>query len=153
MVERLPPSLRLHLRRHNRIVKYFLIGSTASAIDVGLFLILFNQFGITPLASHSISVPISVLFSFYFNTRYNFRTRDYTALRLLSFGTVCFIGYLTGYGVISGVEAAGLGANIGKIISLPVVFVLQYSLNSHITFRRARSKVELQEGLASARGI
>ncbi len=129
--------------RHHRLVKYFFIGGTASAIDVGLFLILFNLFGTTPLAAHSVSVPVSVFFSFFFNARYNFRTNDYAALRLLSFIIVSVIGYLAGYGVISAVETARLGANIGKIASLPVVFLVQYALNSRITFRHTRPEVGL----------
>ena len=130
--------LRYIPQRHHRLVKYFFIGGMASAIDVGLFLVLFNLVGTTPLVAHSVSVPISVLFSFFFNARYNFRTNDHAALRLLSFIIVSVIGYLAGYGVISAVEAARLGANIGKIISLPVVFLVQYSLNSRITFRHTQ---------------
>lgn len=120
---------------HQRLIKYFLIGSTASAIDVILFLILFNLVGTSALVAHSISVPVSVLFSFFTNARHNFKTTDHTALRLLSFVVVCTIGYVAGYAVIAAVVAAGSTENIGKFASLPVVFVIQYVLNSRITFR------------------
>jgi putative flippase GtrA len=122
--------------RHHHLVKYLLIGGTASAIDVVLFLILFNLVGTSALVAHSISVPTSVLFSFFVNARHNFRTSDHMALRLLSFATVCLIGYLAGYAVIAAAAGAGLGENVGKILSLPVVFLIQYLLNSRITFRR-----------------
>lgn len=126
------------LRAHETLVKYFVIGSVASAIDVVLFLVLYNVAGTSALFAHSISVPTSVLFSFFVNTRHNFKTTDYVALRLISFIVVCAIGYVTGYAIIHGAQVAGLDANIGKILSLPVVFVLQYLLNSRITFRKTQ---------------
>lgn len=132
----LPQPLQTLYRRHETLVKYLLIGGTASAIDVILFLVLYNALGTSELLAHSVSVPTAVLFSFFVNARHNFRTHDRMALRLLSFAIVCLIGYLAGYGVILAVMAGGLDANIGKILSLPVVFVIQYVLNSRITFRK-----------------
>jgi putative flippase GtrA len=85
-----------------------------------------------------------VLFSFFVNARHNFNTTDHTALRLLSFVVVCTIGYGAGYGVIEFCRAAGLGANLGKVVSLPVVFILQYALNSRITVRRAQSSARAE---------
>ncbi|MDP1556357.1 MAG: GtrA family protein, partial [Hyphomonas sp.] len=82
----------------------------------------------------------AVIFSFLVNARHNFKTTDHTALRFLSFCIVCTIGYGVGYGVIvltqSFVEPHALAANVGKILSLPVVFVVQFILNSRITFRK-----------------
>jgi len=127
--------MRRRFDAHQRLIKYFLIGVTASAIDVCLFLILFNLVGTSAIVAHSISVPVSVLFSFFTNARHNFKTTDHTALRLLSFAVVCTIGYAAGYAVIAAVAASGASENIGKIASLPVVFVIQYVLNSRITFR------------------
>lgn len=132
-------------RQHQTLIKYFIIGATASAIDVVLFLVLFNLVGTTALVAHSISVPTSVLFSFVVNARHNFKTTDHTALRLLSFVIVCTIGYAAGFGVIELVRAQGFGANLGKIASLPVVFVLQYVLNSRITFAKWGSRPEVAQ--------
>lgn len=128
--------------KHQTLIKYFIIGATASAIDVVLFLLLYNVAGTTPLVAHSISVPTSVLFSFVVNARHNFKTTDHTALRLVSFVVVCTIGYAAGFGVIELCRAQGIGPNIGKILSLPVVFVLQYVLNSRITFAKWGSRPE-----------
>ncbi|TKB67907.1 MAG: glycosyltransferase family 2 protein [Nitrospira sp.] len=118
------------------LVKYFVIGATASAIDVALFMVLFNVAHTTPLMAHSISVPTSVLFSFTLNARHNFHTVDHIVWRLTSFAIVATIGYAAGYGIIELCRSIGLGANFGKILSLPVVFVLQYFLNSRITFKK-----------------
>lgn len=130
-------------RKHQILIRYFLIGGTASAIDLILFFVLFNLVGTSELLAHSISVPTAVVFSFVLNARHNFKTTDHTALRFFSFVTVCVIGYLAGYGVIllvaGGFTDPILGANLGKIVSLPVVFILQYILNSRVTFRTSSS--------------
>ena len=123
-------------QRREQLLKYFLIGCTASALDVLIFLLLFNGIGTTALLAHSVSVPTAVLFSFFTNARHNFRTRDYVALRLVSFAVVCAIGYATGYAVIMASVASGSDANMGKVFSLPMVFSIQYLLNSRITFRK-----------------
>jgi dolichol-phosphate mannosyltransferase len=124
------------LARHQHLIKYLLIGGTASAIDVILFMLIYNLGHTSELVAHSISVPVSVIFSFVVNARHNFKTVDHVALRLLSFVAVCTIGYLSGFGVIELCRQQGLDANLGKIISLPVVFAIQYVLNSRITFHK-----------------
>jgi putative flippase GtrA len=139
-----PATLLEKLRRHEQVLKYLLIGGTASAIDVVLFMVFFNLVGLTEWQSHSISVPTSVLFSFVINARHNFRTSDHMMLRLMSFSLVCLLGFFVGYGVIEGGRSLGVDSNIGKLASLPVVFVLQYLLNSRITFRKIQSRTSAQ---------
>jgi putative flippase GtrA len=131
--------------RHQTLVKYFLIGATASAIDVLLFMLLHVGLGTTPLFAHSISVPAAVIFSFVVNARHNFRVSDHLVLRLLSFVAVCVVGYLAGYGVIVAAVWAGASATVGKFLSLPVVFVVQYILNSRITFRGSSGRAAVQQ--------
>ena len=130
--------LRGFYARNRQLVNYAFIGGFASAVDVALFLVLFNVVGTSALVAHSVAVPTSVLISFTINARHNFRTHDHMPLRLLSFATVCTIGYLSGYAVIAGFAAGGLSENLGKIASLPVVFIIQYLLNAKITFRTSK---------------
>lgn len=136
-------KIRTLLVQHQKLVRYFIIGCTASAIDLILFFVLFNFVGTSELVAHSISVPTAVVFSFAVNARHNFKTTDHGALRFLSFCIVCLIGYSVGYGVIvltqSLMQSPELAANIGKLISLPIVFVVQFILNSRITFRATSS--------------
>jgi putative flippase GtrA len=136
-------GFRARLARHQTLVRYGLIGGAAAIIDLGLFFVLFTLAGSSELLAHTVSVASAVVFSFTLNARHNFKTTDHTALRFMSFVLACFIGFLAGYGIIltvaGGFEDAVLGGNIGKLVSLPVVFVLQYILNSRITFRQGRA--------------
>lgn len=141
------PAARLMAlyEQHQQVLKYLFIGGMASAIDLILFFVLFNLAGTSELVAHSISVPTAVVFSFVINARHNFKTTDHAWLRFLSFCVVCAIGYAAGYGVIIAVQEVFtnevLGANIGKIVSLPVVFTIQYLLNTKITFRKTGTQI------------
>lgn len=129
-------GLGAKLSQHQQFLRYLIIGASASALDVILFFLLYNFVGLTELLSQVISVSAAVILSFVTNARHNFKVNDRMALRLTSFVVVCAVGGLLGYFVILGAMSAGLDANIGKLLSLPVVFITQYVLNSRITFRR-----------------
>ena len=119
-----------------QIGRYFLIGGMASAIDVGVFIVLHEFLDFSAIASHSISIPISAIYSFTLNAFLNFKTTDKLLLRFISFSIVVMLGYLLGALVIWFTENfLGLSGTIGKIISLPLVFVFQYFLNAKISFR------------------
>ncbi len=129
-------ALALTWERYHHLIKYLLIGGSAAAIDLGLFLVMHHVADLGPIASHAISVPTSVVWSFLLNAFLNFRTTDRLFARFLSFAAVAAVGFLVGAIVIEVVHgAAGLNADLAKIASLPVVFAVQYLLNSRISFR------------------
>lgn len=118
------------------MLMYFLIGGVASAIDVGLFILLYEWAGASALLAHSISIPISALYSFTVNAVFNFRTTDRILSRLVSFSTIVALGYVLGALIIwLVVTYTGFGGTVGKLVSLPAVFFFQYFLNSRISFK------------------
>ena len=120
----------------SKIVPYFLIGVCAACIDVGVFIFMYEMVGLTALISHSISIPISAIFSFLCNAFLNFKKTDFLLFRFISFVTVIFAGYLLGVVIIIFIDDfLQLGGTIGKLTSLPFVFLLQFYLNSKISFR------------------
>ena len=120
----------------NKLLMYFLIGGVASAIDVGLFILLYEWFGTSALVAHSISIPVSALYSFTCNAVFNFRTTDRIVSRFLSFSTIVALGYGLGALIIwLVVTYTGFGGTIGKLASLPAVFFFQFFLNSRISFK------------------
>ncbi len=127
------------------LIKYFGIGVSAMAIDVGLFLLLYNVFDLGTVASQSISVSVAVLYSFAMNARYNFKVSDRLAARFLGFVAVSFVGYLVGLAIIKIVsDGFDLNASVGKIVGLPVVFIVQYALNSRLSFKANSQSVTSQ---------
>ena len=131
MLSNLPKSII-----ESKIVPYFLIGICAACIDVGIFIFIYEMVGLTALISHSISVPISAIFSFLCNAFLNFKKTDFLLFRFISFLTVIVAGYLLGAAIIVFIDNfLQLGGRIGKLTSLPFVFFLQFYLNSKISFR------------------
>jgi putative flippase GtrA len=121
---------------NNRLFMYALIGGSASAIDVGIFVFMYEWLGSPALLAHSVSIPVSALFSFGLNAVFNFRKTDKLLARFLSFAVIVAMGYALGAGIIWSVEEwTTWGGTVGKLLSLPVVFVFQYFLNSRISFR------------------
>jgi len=120
----------------NQLFMYGLIGGVASAIDVGLFIVLHELVGTSALLAHSISIPISAIYSFTCNAWFNFKKTDKLLRRFFSFAVIVFLGYLLGALVIWLIETyTGFGGTVGKFVSLPLVFFFQYFLNSRISFR------------------
>jgi len=126
----------LHDIAKNKFVTYLFIGGFAASIDVGIFIFLHELINIKSLISHSVSVPISAIFSFSANAYLNFKKSDLLFYRFVSFSTVVGIGYLLGILIIFIIDnVLQLGGTIGKLVSLPFVVTLQFYLNSKITFR------------------
>ena len=120
----------------NRLLAYLFIGAFASSLDVGIFIFLSEWIGIKPLICHSISVPISAIFSFSCNAYLNFKKTDLLLSRFFSFSTIIGSGYLLGLLIIYVIDnVLQLGGTIGKLTSLPFVVALQFYLNSKITFK------------------
>ena len=120
----------------NKFVTYLFIGGFAASIDVSIFIFLHELIEIKSLISHSISVPISAIFSFSANAYFNFKKSDLLFYRFISFSIVIGIGYLLGILIIFVIDnVLQLGGTIGKLVSLPFVVTLQFYLNSKITFK------------------
>jgi putative flippase GtrA len=120
----------------NKFLTYLFIGGFAASIDVSIFIFLHELIEIKSLISHSISVPISAIFSFSANAYFNFKKSDLLFYRFISFSIVIGIGYLLGILIIFFIDnVLQLGGTIGKLVSLPFVVTLQFYLNSKITFK------------------
>lgn len=133
---RAPSALGRIARARRQLLLYALIGSVALVTDLGLFATTTLVWGWSPLVAHTVSVPVAAGLSFVLNARLNFRQTDRWGVRMASFAVVAAIGYAVGAVVIwvvtDGFGGPGLAA---KLMSLPLVFALQYRLNSRVTFR------------------
>lgn len=124
-------------RKYKNLLMYGAIGASAVVIDLGLFVVLHEVMDVNVWVSHSVSVGVAVVWSFLLNAFFNFGTTDRLWMRFVSFATVSFIGYLVGLAVIAIVTSGDIGGTPAKVISLPIVFITQYLLNSRISFRSA----------------
>jgi putative flippase GtrA len=121
--------------KYSTLIKYFFIGISAAGIDVSIYIVLFNIFDLPALISTSISIAVATVYAFTLNKVYNFQVKGNTFLRLLSYSLVSGVGLLISLTLLYiFTEVKGYDGNLIKIISLPIIFVVQYVLNKKITF-------------------
>lgn len=114
---------------------YTWIGLASALIDVGVFAILFELMGIGIFLSNAVSVGLAAIFSFCLNTFYNFKKTNHLIIRFISFLLVVVFGYFAGiFIILLSINFLELNGLISKVVSLPIVFLLQFFLNSKISF-------------------
>ena len=129
--------------QHKNAVLYFVIGINASAIDLIVYLVLFNLVSWSAVVSTTISVSAATVFGFIMNIIYNFKVYDKLFFRFLSYSSVSGVGLLLSAGFLYFFHnRAGFDGNLVKVASLPVVFLTQYLLNKTVSFRRSVKKTQ-----------
>ena len=130
-------QLRSLYSRFRNLILYGLIGGFCSALDFGIYTLLCH-FEVMPyLWANIISIHVGIFTSFILNRSLNFKVKDRTPQRFLSFYAVG----LTGLGISEGmlylmVTLGGMNEVVCKLISIVVVALIQFLLNKYITFKR-----------------
>lgn len=140
----MPPFsfFRALFSRFRTVILYFCIGVSAALVDVGLYVFLFNALDIRAVLATTLSVSVATVYAFLLNAYFNFQKTDYLLGRLLSYGAVSGIGLIISAGFLYVFhDQYGYDGNLVKIASLPVIFVVQYILNKHITFQVAPGRL------------
>ncbi len=125
---------------HKKVVIYFVFGSTAALVDLVIYLILYNIFNIEAVISTIISISLATIVGFVLNALINFKVEDKMLLRFASYSATSGIGMAISSLMLYVLhDLEGLDGNIIKIISLPIIFLVQYFINSRISFRKTKS--------------
>lgn len=128
--------VRERFAQHRTLILYFFIGASASLIDVVGFVVFHSVLGIISTLATTYSVSLATVYAFLLNAFFNFKQTDRFFWRFLSYFLVSGVGLafsalmLWVFNVILGFDG-----NLIKILSLPLVFVLQYILNKNVTFQ------------------
>lgn len=133
--------LRALLGRYRRIVLYAAIGGGAVLLDLGIYALLALPVGLHPVLANTVSTFTAMVFSFAANSVLNFKVTDRIVARFLSFALVTGAGYLVSTLMLA-VLVDGLHVHdlIAKGATLPVVFLLQYTLNKRTTFAATETR-------------
>ena len=125
------------LSQNNQFLLYFIIGVIGVTLDFTGYSLLLMFTGLHYQAANAAGYTAGTLLSFVLNARYNFRTRDWLAVRFLSFLGVALLGWLASAGLL-GWLAGQLQCNpyAAKLGTLVVVLLLQYNLNRLLSFRK-----------------
>lgn len=121
---------------YRNLLMYGLIGGGAVAVDLGLFWLIDRTTSLDPVANNVISVFFAMVFSFFMNAHFNFGTKDKILKRFLSFVAVSSVGLVISSIMLKVmIDVLDMDPVLVKTLTLPVVFGVQFLLNSFITFR------------------
>lgn len=121
------------------LIRYFFIGISAAGLDLVIYFVLFNYINWNALVSTTISVSVATIYAFVLNAVYNFRVKGKVILRLLSYSFVSGVGLLISVALLYVfTDVYGYDGNLVKVLSLPVIFLVQYLLNKNITFAQEK---------------
>lgn len=123
-------------QRFRNLILYGIIGGFCSALDFVIYTVLCHYDVLPYLWANVISVHIGIFTSFILNRQLNFKIKDKTPQRFLSF----YLVGLTGLGISSlmlylMVDYANWNEIVCKLITIIVVALVQFFLNKYITFK------------------
>lgn len=126
-----------------QLVRYGAVGAFSAFIDLSLFSI-FVYFGLNPPLVGSATYLLGTITSYVLNRKITFNRSDKVILRGALFISVSLIGAaFTSVLLIWTNGLAGLTPIFWRIATLPIVFLIQFLLNKHITF----SKLKFDSGV------
>lgn len=129
-------------QQYRQVILYFIIGSSAALIDLVVYLILFDWVHLPAITSTVISISSATVYGFSLNVIFNFKISDKLFFRFLAYASVSGVGMTISAAMLYFFhKQMGFDGNIIKIISLPIIFAVQYSLNRLISFRKFTEKI------------
>jgi len=118
---------------------YCVCGGIGVLCDYGIFTLVLTLGGVYQ-AANATGYLAGTLISFVLNRKITFGIRDQIARRLAMFLGVAMVGYLTSALLLWFlVDLFLIDARYAKLLTLPVVVVLQFSLNRWLTFRQSQN--------------
>lgn len=123
--------------KQRNLVLYTLIGVFSATLDFLIFTVLIKYFDFVFIKSNVISVTCGITASFILNRNLNFKLKDKTPIRALSFFIVGLSGMLVST-LILGFLIFILPISIFylKIVSAFFVALMQFFLNKYLTFKK-----------------
>ena len=118
---------------------YCVCGGMGVASDLGLYLVLI-YYDVDYQAANIFGYSLGTLVSFSLNRLITFCVKDKVFHRLAFFIAVAALGYcLSAIMLWLLVDVAGFQTDLSKVATLPLVLVLQFTLNRYVTFRESGS--------------
>ena len=126
--------------KFRHLILYGIIGGFCATLDFGIYTLLCH-FDILPyLWANVISIHCGIICSFLLNRTFNFKVKDKTPQRFVSFYVVGLIGLgISELMLYVMVTIGGWNELLCKLISVVVVALIQFVLNKYITFKTKQS--------------
>ncbi len=124
------------IAKNHQLLLYSLIGCSGVMLDLLLFALLFNMFGVDKNLATLMSTLTGMTNNFLLNAYFNFKVHSNLLRRLLEFYCVGLVGIVITVLLFKlFADSMGMNANVVKVGSLPLILIVQFLLNKHWTFK------------------
>ncbi len=141
VVEAASPRNRLFAQ----LIKYGIFGGLGALSDFLVFTALHAWFHVPVIPANVVSILVGITVSFLLNSSITFAKTDYRAQRAMRFFAVGIAGLLLSnlllYLLTSPLQVAAVWA---KLVTIPIIALLQFVLNRSWTFAEIRDKQPLK---------
>lgn len=133
-------TMKKLLKKYEEAISYLFFGGLTTAVNIVAFYLLNTTLGIQYLVANAISIVVSILFAFFTNKKYVFKSESRTFREWLK-EFVLFIGFRTVsafFDMLSMwllVDFLNTNANIAKILTQFIVVVLNYFFSKFFIFK------------------
>ena len=126
--------LKILYNKYRELILYGIIGALCASIDFGVYSLL--SLWIPYLVANIISVHCGIFCNFYLNRNYNFKVKDNTGKRFISFYLVGLAGLgLSEVLLLVFADKMGWHHLAAKLLTVIVVALFQFVLNKFVTFK------------------
>lgn len=132
--------IKRYYSRFRNLILYGIIGGFCASLDFAIYTLLCHYDLVPFLWANVISIHTGIICSFILNRTFNFKIKDKTPQRFLSFYVVGLVGLAISEGMLYVmVTLGGWNELICKLISIVIVALIQFVLNKYITFNTKKS--------------
>lgn len=122
--------------KFGHLILYGIIGASCAALDFCVYTILVKVFSAPYLLANVVSIHCGIICSFFLNRSYNFRVKDKTKRRFLTFYAVGLIGLCISEVLLYVlVNMGGWNEVACKLVTIVLVAIVQFLLNKYVTFK------------------
>jgi putative flippase GtrA len=126
------------LLQKKQFLLYCVIGASGVTLDFGIYSLLVKTRLLDYQAANAVGYSSGTLLSFILNAKINFRVADKILLRLISFFSIAFLGWLVSAGLLLLlISWFDFDKYLSKFATLIVIVLLQYNLNRLLSFHKA----------------
>lgn len=124
------------INKYKKFLIYIMIGLLGVIWDFGTFTILNSLLNVNIYVSNIIGMIVGITHNFTLNSIFNFKVNDNLAKRYGAFFTIGIMGVILSTIIIYILhEGLGIQESISKLTSLGIVALVQFYLNSKISFK------------------
>lgn len=133
-------KIRTLIQKHRALVAYMFFGVLTTVVDYAVYLPCFNWLGLTATASNVLAWAASVLFAFFTNKPFVFKSKDWSPKTTFSemfrfVSTRIITGAIETLLLLLSVDVLGWNGNLMKLAVSALVVVVNYIGSKLLVFR------------------